>query len=104
MGLNGSESLGGSIPFMNLEQDLKTKVPEEMQEQPEFRVLLETIALNSIRTRESFLNYIQKEIAEIDAWLKKNSSTGTDTILAMTNKIAKAERLKKWKELCEKYL
>ena len=100
----GQQFRVGPFIIMYLERDLKTKVPEDIQDESEFKVLLETLTLNNIRSKESFLSYIQKEIAEIDAWLKKNSSTGTDTILAMTNRIAKAERLKKWKELCEKYI
>ena len=89
---------------MYLERDLRTKVPAEIQDEPEFKALLETIALNSIRSKESFKSYVQKEITEIDNWLKKNNSTGTETIIAMSNKIAKEQRLKKWKEICEKYL
>ncbi|MBS3118864.1 hypothetical protein J4417_04265 [Candidatus Woesearchaeota archaeon] len=77
---------------MDLKAELEKRAPSPIQNEPDFRALLEVASSKLFDTKDGLLAHIKEEIQENEDWLKQNSATGL------------LGTLRKAKEYTERYL
>lgn len=64
---------------MEIKEQLKKNLPDEIKKSPEFRILLRMISDKNLESIEKLSKYIDAEIKEINMWLEENRTAGTIT-------------------------
>ena len=80
--------------------EIKQKVPERFHAEPDFKALIDTVRLNNFDSKEAVLDYLKKEIKQIEEWVSKNQQTGGTVVKDLRDKMIKLGTLKG----CQKYL
>ena len=85
---------------MDFSDELLQKIPQELHQHEHFKPLREIVVLQQIKNKEQLIQFLEQQIALVNAWMKANNSTGVAVIKQMTSYVARLERYNLWKEWC----
>lgn len=84
-------------------EEIKKKVPERFQSEPDFKALIDTVRLNEIHSKVDLLSYFEKEIKDIENWITNNIKTGGTIIKELRDKMIKLGTLKAGQKYIQDY-
>jgi len=85
-------------------EEIKKKVPERFQSEPDFKALIDTVRLNEIHSKIDLLSYFDKEIKDIENWITGNIKTGGTIVKDLRDKMIRLGTLKTGKQWLIEYL
>ena len=88
---------------MSFTEELKKTIPERFHSEPDFKALIDIVRLNNLNSKEELLNYLDKEINEVEEWIKNNQATGGTVVKDLRDKTIKLGTCKSCKRYLEEY-
>lgn len=89
---------------MTLKNEVLKKIPGYLKEEPEFKVLLEHIKKEEMKSKEELSNFLKKEINLVDEWIRENKKRGGTMVKNFRDKAVRLEILKKCEKLMGEFL
>lgn len=89
---------------MSYIEEIKKKIPERFHPEPDFQALIEIAENNNLNSKLALLEHLNKEIKQVEDWLKKNEATGGTIVIHLRDKTLKLGTLKACKKYVDDYL
>ena len=89
---------------MSFLEELKKSIPERFHSEPDFKALIDIARLNNFNSKEELLDHLEREIKQIEDWLKNNQDTGGTIVKDLRDKSIKLGTCKACIRYIEEYL
>jgi len=89
---------------MPLVGEIREKVPERFQAEPDFKALVGMIKQNDLNSKSELLDFLKKEISETEKWIEENKAAGGTMNINLRDKTVRLGTLKAAKKYAEDYL
>ena len=87
---------------MSLKRLLLDKVPNNIQQEPQFIALLDHVKEHGIESKEHLEKFISQHINIVDSWIKDNKSTAN--VRSVRDKATHLDMLRKFDDLATNFL
>ncbi len=87
---------------MSLKRLLLDKVPNNIQQEPQFITLLSHIKVHNIENKEHLEKFISQQIDIVDNWMKENKSIAS--VKTFKDKATQLDMLRKFDDLTTNFL
>ncbi len=89
---------------MSLRKEILEKIPDDLKREPEVKTLLEHIELQKLKTKEELQAYLQREIREMERWIKEHKQDGETRVKEVRDKALRLGIFRKCEEITRNFL